>query len=130
MISKKFADIYRLFDLIVFEFRRQLSNRVVVMSFTKALWQKRKWQCIQGVYRQFRVEQIVNSKMKFYFYGQIATALGCYGGSLPDGFEEPVDSITPGLVCGANSNTKIVGGRAADESTWPWLVLLEVPEQE
>merc|ERR1711935_250790 len=73
----------------------------------------------------------MGKNMKFAFYGQIATALGCYGGTLPEGFEQPSDKITPGLECGgASANSKIVGGRAADQNTWPWLIMLAVTDSD
>jgi len=66
--------------------------------------------------------------MKLPLFGNLAVAYGCLSSSsLPDGFEQPSDSITPGLTCG-NSNTKIVGGQVATENTWPWIVRLEVTD--
>ena len=88
--------------------------------------------CLITINIPCRLDEL-NKNMKFAFYGQIASvALGCYSGTLPEGFEQSSDAITPGLECGGGTsqNAKIVGGRAADQNTWPWLVMLAVTDSE
>ena len=49
---------------------------------------------------------------------------------LPPGFEIGSDDITPGLSCSATpGDSRVVGGDIAEKGTWPWLVTLEVVDE-
>ena len=49
---------------------------------------------------------------------------------LPAGFEVGSDDITPGLSCSAApGDNRVVGGDIAEKGTWPWLVTLEVVDE-
>ena len=49
---------------------------------------------------------------------------------LPEGFELGSDDITAGLSCSAvPGDNRVVGGDIAEKGTWPWLVTLEVVDE-
>ena len=49
---------------------------------------------------------------------------------LPPGFEIGSDDITPGLSCSAApGDNRVVGGDIAEKGTWPWLVTLDVVDE-